>query len=114
MDLPKCPRCGKPVGSENFYIHSLTLKCPECGYSGPPGAIGVSILDKMKIEKSTPHDPFRGDLSLQTLSSRLALMGLFSALVFVWFSELKPIAAASFIAFLLFSSMFGFLRLRGR
>jgi hypothetical protein len=114
VDIPKCPHCGKPVDSSNFYIHSMTLKCPACGYSGPPGTSGISIYDKIKVDKGTPHDPFIGELSLQTISSRLALVGLFSASVFVWFPEMKQFAVVSFSAFLLFSSMFGFLRLRQR
>ncbi|MFH0885381.1 MAG: hypothetical protein V1861_06755 [Candidatus Micrarchaeota archaeon] len=114
MDIPKCPRCGKSVDSSNFYIHSMTLKCSECGYSGSPRASGASFYDKMKVDKSSPHDPFSEELSLQTISSRLALMGLFSAFVFMWFPEMKTLAVVSFSAFLLFSSMFGFLRLRQR
>lgn len=114
MDLPRCPRCGKPVDSGNFYIHSNTLKCPSCGYSGPPGVKGVSLYERMKDQREPePRDPFEDALSLQSIFSKFALMGFFLSLISVWFAELHYLVLASFSAFVLFSCMYCFVRLKG-
>jgi hypothetical protein len=114
MDLPKCPRCGKPVDSGNFYIHSMTLKCPSCNYSGPPGAKGASLYERMKDQREAPpRDPFEDALSLQSVFSKFALAGFILSLTLVWFPELRPVAFASFSASVLFSCMYCFVRLKG-
>jgi hypothetical protein len=112
MDIAKCPVCGMPVESSNYYLRGMAIKCRHCNHSGLPLAGGACIYDRIKIEREPPRDPFRAELSLQSIFSKLALMGLFCSLVAVWFMELRPFTAVSFSAFLLFSAMYGFLRLR--
>lgn len=116
MDLPKCPKCGKDIGMENFFIHSMTVQCPACGYSGAPAKTAPRAdnpANILKHDAGAPYDPFASDMSLQAISSRIALAGLFLTFVFVWFPELRAFAAISFSAFILFSAMFGFLKFRG-
>ncbi len=113
MDIPKCPNCGMPVESSNYYLRGMSIKCRHCNHSGLPLASGACIYDKLKIKREPPRDPFRDELSISHLSSKLALAGFFCSLIGIWFMELRTFTILAFSAFLIFSAIYGFMRFRG-
>src|SRR4030095_4201875 len=110
MDIPRCPNCGFPAESSNYYIRSMTLKCRHCGHSSLPLTTGVCIYDKIK--KVEPNEPFRDELNPRTFLSRFAIVSLFSSLISLWSAELRTFSLLSFGGCIVFSLFYGFLRLR--
>lgn len=113
MDIPRCAHCGLPVESSNYYLRGMAIKCRNCGYSALPLSAGACIYDRIKVSKPEgPHEPFKEELNPRSVLSRLALLSFFSSAASVWSPELRFFTAASFAGFLLFSLMYGFLRVR--
>lgn len=110
MDISRCPKCGMPAESSNYYLKGMVLKCRYCGHSGLPLSGGACIYDKIK--KIEPHRPFENELSPQTVFSKLALLSFFSSMVSVWSFDLRTFTIVSFAGFIIFSVFYGVLRLR--
>lgn len=110
MKVQNCRNCGLPCESSNYYF-SMNIKCRNCGHSSLPLNSGACFYDKLKIE-SKPHDPFKGFLSSESLSSKLAMLSLLSSAVSAWSLELRYFTMVAFFGFIMFGSFYGFLRLR--
>jgi hypothetical protein len=71
----------------------------------------ASIYDKLKID-SAPHDPFQGFLGVESLSSKLAMLFLFSSAVSAWSIDFRYFTVVAFSGFILFGAFYAFLRIR--
>lgn len=110
MKTLKCPGCGLPTESSNYYF-SMSIKCRNCGYSVLPLSAGACFYDRLKLE-SEPHDPFKGFLGGESLSSKLALLCLFSSAVSAWTIDYRQFTIVAFVGFVLFGALYAFLRIR--
>ncbi len=113
MDIPRCPNCGYPVESSNYYLRGMAIKCRQCGHSDLPLSAGACIYERLKVEKPTPEAPF-AELEPRYIFPKLALLSIFSSAASVWSSDLRSFTAASFALFLLFSALSLALRLWNR
>jgi hypothetical protein len=111
MEITRCPNCGMPLESSNYYLRGMTMKCRHCNFSGLPINSAACIYDKMKIQKDE-IDSFREELGPESVSSKLAIISLFSFIVSAGAAELQNFAFVSLAGFLMFSAFFAFMRLR--
>lgn len=112
MQLEKCSNCGLPFESGGNSPAGLHKKCPHCGHSRLPPAPGTGFIDRLRVE-TRPHDPFKsGLLGPESLLSKLALMSFFSAVISAWSAELRYFTLVAFFGFIMFGSLYWFLRMR--
>ncbi len=104
MEIPRCPNCGFPVESSNYYLRGMAIKCRQCGHSGLPLSAGACIYDRLKIDKPAPQEPF-SELEPRTVFPKLALLSIFTSAASAWAPDLRLFTAASFGGFLLFSAL---------
>lgn len=74
--------------------------------------INRELYKKMKKEK--PVDAFKKDLSLESMSSKIALANFFLFVVSLGALDMKTLTIASFVGFIMFSAFYAFLRIRNR
>jgi hypothetical protein len=76
------------------------------------GNVSSVLYKKMKREDAKPYDAFNGELSLQTIFSKLAIISFFLFVISVGAVDLKALTTASLAGFIMFSAFYGFLRIR--
>ena len=113
MNISKCPNCGMPMESSNYYLHGMTIKCRYCSYSGLHLNAGVCLYDKIKVKQVEEYqDAFNTQLNSESIFSKFALLGLFSFIASVWAVDMRSFALVSLIGFLMFSVFYCFVRIR--
>ena len=100
--MPKCAQCGMPLESS---------KCRHCGYSGAP--LKSCIYGKVSLNRpEKPKNVFESEFSVQGILPKLAILSLIIFVASLWTPVLRSASWGSFLAFLLFSIAYGFLRMR--
>jgi hypothetical protein len=112
MSVSKCPNCGLPMESSNYFARGMAIKCRNCNYSGLPVNSGACLYDKVKLKQEEPEDAFKNELSLEALSSKLALASFFVSFVSLASIEMRVLTMASFVGFIMFSIFYAFFRLK--
>lgn len=110
MSSSRCPNCGVPLGNGSYYSQGMAITCEQCGFTGE--AMSNNPLYK-SIKPPEPEDRFSKELGITSLSSKLALLSLFAFILSVGASGLQNLTMASLIGFMMFSLLYGFMRIRG-
>lgn len=112
MHVPKCSQCGMPVESSNYYARGMTMKCRHCGHSALPVNSGACLYGRFKKE-TEPYEPFKNELSFESITSKLALVGFFASLVSLGSPEMRSFTMTAFFGFVMFGTFYGFLKIKG-
>jgi hypothetical protein len=101
-----------PVDDDDNF-RGLAVNCRRCGYSGAPLKAQPSLYAKAKAEEDDPVDDYyNAHMRLDGIFSRLALGSFCAALLSAVAAELQAFTMAAFLGFLLFSLLYGFVRVR--
>ena len=101
-----------PAESGTYLVQGM-VNCRNCGYSGQPMNPTAYFYDKAK-SRQKEVDIFKEELGLEPLSSKMALVSLFTFVVSVGLNGMKELAMGSFAGFLMFSVFHAFLRVLNR
>jgi hypothetical protein len=102
-----------PVDDDDNF-RGLAIECRKCGYSGAPLKAQPSLYEKAKAEEDDPVDDYyNAHMKLDSVFSRIALGSFVAALVSAMATELHAFTMVAFLGFLLFSVLYGFVRIKG-
>jgi hypothetical protein len=101
-----------PVDDDDNF-RGIAIECRNCGYSGAPLKAQPSLYAKAKVEEDDPVDEYyRTHMGLDSIFSKMALGSLVAALLSVVAAELHAFTMVAFLGFLLFSVLYGFVRVK--
>ena len=101
-----------PAESGSYLVQGM-VNCRHCGYSGQPMNPTAYFYDKAKAQQKAA-DVFKEELGPEPLSSKMALVSLFTFAVSVGINGMRELAMVSLAGFLMFSVFYAFLRVLSR